>query len=356
MTSNASYRSDVASCFDDETNVSACDLLFYRGDTDHMSHWKDAAVSDGLKLIDKLLLEREKKSKSHSHKDDDDDDDDENIYDSDNSDWELHRVTVQPNNRDELTRFVKALPSCIPLFGHLYCNQQQTQRSRHCWCPCSKSLSGWWRNNGLDFMSGTQCEHDLPVTRQSIHRHYNFFNSEKNCTFHCLAHSFLKSYQSHFKKGLNSEYSRQLNTNVISSSTINTNHQFKAPSLINIIHSNVTSTSQVMINDASSEHTNLSIKKSEINNKEIKPPPTISIKSKKNLLQNRIVFGARDKIVKVVFTFTINLNEIAQHIQLLLIMILVTTLISLVCAMNHLILILIHLYLATRHIMRWNIC
>ena len=172
MTSNASYRSDFASCFDDETNVSACNSLFYRGDTNHMSHWKDAAVSDGLELIDELLLEREKNSKSHSVKDDDDDDDDDqNCYDSDNSDWGLYRVIDQPHNRDELTRFVKALPSCIPLFGHLYCNQQQTQRSIHCWCPCSKSLSGWWRNNGLDFMSLAQCEHDVPVTRQAIHIH-----------------------------------------------------------------------------------------------------------------------------------------------------------------------------------------
>ena len=182
--------------------VSPCHGAFYCGDTNGISYGKDCAVQNCILLHDDHFRQRNTNSNTGS--------DSEYCHDSeyshsDNSMYSISR-RAQPLNKVELNKYIYTHPSCIPLFEHLYCDEQKTQGYRHCWCPCSKTMSGWWRNIGLDFMHLVQYEFNLGVTRGNIHLHLKYKN---NCIQHELVHCFLKSYQCYFK-GRKSEYFKQL--------------------------------------------------------------------------------------------------------------------------------------------------
>ena len=110
MSEDPIQKKAIHSCFSKKFDVSQLPTYFYHPGSSNVNKWKSEATIYALQL-----LEDEFPDTSDSHYSTTDDED--NI------------------SKDEYDQFINALPSCIPLFGHLYNINKDSTFNLACWCP-----------------------------------------------------------------------------------------------------------------------------------------------------------------------------------------------------------------------------
>ena len=119
MTDDYNKEKAVHSCFSKKYDVSKLPSYFYHPESHIVDKWKAEATICALQLLE------------------------DEFTDSSGDEDNILKV--------EYDQFTNALPSCTPLFGHLYNVNKDTTFNWDCFCPCSPLLSGLGVKNKLGF-------------------------------------------------------------------------------------------------------------------------------------------------------------------------------------------------------------
>ena len=203
MTDDYNKEKAVHSCFSKKYEVSKLPSYFFHPESNIVDKWKSEATICALQL-----LEDESTDPSGS----------------------AYSSTIDEDHilKDEYDQFINALPSCTPLFGHLYNVKKDTTYNWDCFCPCSPLLSGWGVKNKLGFLHLYECQYQSAVKMKVFSGHLKgksgnkrlvhgrLFDHKKNCFLHTLTLTWMNHFFQHFdlrdKDGL-TEYEHELKYN-----------------------------------------------------------------------------------------------------------------------------------------------
>ena len=178
--------------FEDEANINLCPDHFVIPPVGPINRWISNAKNACYNYRTEYFKQKETNPRFMEV-----DDDESESGDSRDSMYSKQRVS-SPVSSDvtaiDIDNFIRALPTCYPLFGHIHNPDIARYKTKNCWCPCSKELSPWRKHNNINLSASRQCTMTNVVSNDLI-THL----MKTKCIYHRLARLYLQSYYKIFK-------------------------------------------------------------------------------------------------------------------------------------------------------------